>query len=75
MSYGSHINHISFFRANETLSTLQRRNEAEIAKMHAMLRKAEMRVNSLERTCEQKSRENTELTKICDELIAQVGET
>ncbi len=42
--------------------------------MQAMLRKAEMRVNSLERALEQKTKENQELTKICDELIAQVGE-
>ena len=41
--------------------------------MQAMLRKAEMRVNSLERTIEQKTRDNNELTKICDELIAKVG--
>ena len=32
-----------------------------------------MRVNNLERTVEQKSQENAELTAICDELIAKVG--
>ena len=31
-----------------------------------------MRVNNLERTVEQKSQENAELTAICDELIAKV---
>ena len=36
-------------------------------------RKAEMKIASLERTVEQKTRENEELTKICDELIAKVG--
>lgn len=52
---------------------LQRNRESEVAKLQALLRKAEMRVTSLERTVEQKARENQELTKICDELIAQVG--
>jgi hypothetical protein len=32
-----------------------------------------MRVTTLERTVEEKSRENRELTQICDELIAKVG--
>ena len=36
-------------------------------------RKAEMKISSLERTVEQKTKENEELTKICDELIAKVG--
>jgi hypothetical protein len=45
----------------------------EIAKLHAMQRKAEMRVTTLERTIEEKARENKELTLICDELIAKVG--
>ena len=44
-----------------------------MAQLQAMLRKAEMRVNNLERTVEQKSQENSELTAICDELIAKVG--
>ena len=46
---------------------------AEIAKLTAMLRKAEMGVSSLERQVDQKSRENEELTTICDELISKVG--
>jgi hypothetical protein len=41
--------------------------------MHAMQRKAEMRLVTLERTIEEKARENAELTAICDELIAKVG--
>ena len=32
-----------------------------------------MKIASLERTVEQKTTENEELTKICDELIAKVG--
>ena len=38
-----------------------------------MLRKAEMKTSTLERTVEQKTRENTELTEICDDLISKVG--
>ena len=38
-----------------------------------MLRKADMKVSTLERTVEQKTKENIELTNICDELISKVG--
>ena len=38
-----------------------------------MLRKADMKVSTLERTVEQKTRENKELTDICDDLINKVG--
>lgn len=38
-----------------------------------MLKKTEMKAASLERSVEQKAKENEELTAICDELIAKVG--
>ena len=41
--------------------------------MSALLKKAELRADGLERQVEQKTRENEELTAICDELIAKVG--
>lgn len=59
--------------ANERLETVQKSRQVEIAKLSAMLRKAEMKVTSLERTLEQKNREHTELTTICDDLINRVG--
>jgi len=59
--------------ANSRIAEIQRSKSAEIAKLTALLRKAEMRVSSLERSLEQKSRENQELTTICDELIGKVG--
>merc|ERR1712179_751163 len=59
--------------ANSRIAEIQRSKSAEIAKLTALLRKAEMRVASLERSLEQKSRENQELTTICDELIGKVG--
>ena len=61
------------FRANEEVAGLQRARESERAQLQAMLRKAEMKVNNLERVVEQKSQENQELTAICDELISKVG--
>merc|ERR1712179_586291 len=59
--------------ANKKLGEVKHSKAAEIAKLTALLRKAEMRVASLERSLEQKNRENKELTTICDELIAKVG--
>ena len=55
------------------MAGLQRARESERAQLQAMLRKAEMKVNNLERVVEQKSQENQELTAICDELISKVG--
>jgi len=59
--------------ANSRIAEIQRSKSAEIAKLTALLKKAEMRVASLERSLEQKTRENQELTTICDELIGKVG--
>jgi len=61
--------------ANSKISELQRSKAAEIAKLTALLRKSEMRIASLERSVDQKTRENQELTTICDELIAKVGQS
>ena len=44
-----------------------------MARLTALLKKTEMKSTSLERTVEQKIKENEELTAICDELIAKVG--
>ena len=52
---------------------VSRSHEAETARLTAMLKKTEMKVASLERSVEQKVKENEELTAICDELIAKVG--
>ena len=38
-----------------------------------MLRRTEMKAKSLEKTVEQKNKENEELSTICDDLIAKVG--
>jgi len=59
--------------ANREIDNVSRSQEAEIAKLGAMLRKTEMKASSLERTVDQKNKENEELTTICDDLIAKVG--
>merc|ERR1711936_788183 len=59
--------------ANKKLGEVKHSKAAEIAKLTALLRKAEIGVTSLEKQVDQKNRENQELTTICDELIAKVG--
>ena len=59
--------------ANTRLGEVKRSRAAEIAKLTAQLRKSEMGVAFLEREVEQKTKDNQELTTICDELISNVG--
>ena len=67
------IKYYCYFSAYRKIESFQKSRDAEVAQLQAMLRKADMRVNNLERTVDQKTQENTELTAICDELIAKVG--
>ncbi|NXP14432.1 TACC3 protein, partial [Thinocorus orbignyianus] len=60
------------FRANEEIAQVRSKAESEIAALQASLRKEQMRIQSLERTLEQKTKENDELTKICDDLILRM---
>lgn len=64
---------ILYFRANLELDGIRKQNEAETVKLHAMIRKAELKSNSLAELVEQKTKENKELAKILDEVIARVG--
>ena len=59
--------------ANDKMVEVRKSKEEEIARLTALLRKADMKVTSLQRTADEKERENKELTKICDDLIAKVG--
>lgn len=61
------------FRANLELDGIRKQNEAETVKLHAMIRKAELKSNSLAELVEQKTKENKELAKILDEVIARVA--
>lgn len=59
--------------ANREIDKIARSQDAEKAKLTAMLQKTEMKARNLERTLGQKTKENEELTNICDDLIAKVG--
>ncbi|XP_072476089.1 transforming acidic coiled-coil-containing protein 3 [Notamacropus eugenii] len=58
--------------ANEEIAQVRSKAKAEILALQANLRKEQMRVQSLEKTLEQKTKENDELTKICDDLISKM---
>lgn len=62
-------------KANREIENLTRSQETEFTRLNAQLKKAEMKASALERSIETKERENQELTAICDELIAKVGQS
>ncbi|XP_068259173.1 transforming acidic coiled-coil-containing protein 3 [Nyctibius grandis] len=59
-------------QANEEIAQVRSKAKSETAALQANLRKEQMRIQSLERTLEQKTKENEELTKICDDLISKM---
>ncbi|NXG20708.1 TACC3 protein, partial [Grallaria varia] len=59
-------------KANEEIAHVRNKADSEAAALQATLRKEQMRNQSLERSLEQKSKENDELTKICDDLISKI---
>ncbi|XP_041133856.1 transforming acidic coiled-coil-containing protein 3 [Polyodon spathula] len=58
--------------ANEEIAQVRTKSKAETAALQATLRREQMKIQSLERSLEQKAKENEELTKLCDELIMNV---
>ncbi|XP_028975677.2 uncharacterized protein tacc2 isoform X8 [Esox lucius] len=62
-------------KANADIAQVRLKARQEAAAYQASLRKETMKVDSLERTLEQKNKEIEELTKICDELIAKMGKS
>ncbi|XP_060813719.1 transforming acidic coiled-coil-containing protein 3 isoform X2 [Bombus pascuorum] len=60
-------------KANFQLDAIRKQHEDETVKLHALVRKAELKSNSLAELVEQKTKENKELTQILDEVIARVG--
>ncbi|XP_069045138.1 uncharacterized protein tacc2 isoform X3 [Lepisosteus oculatus] len=62
-------------KANSEIAQVRAKAKQEQAAYQASLRKEQMRVESLERTLEQKNKEIEELTKICDELISKMGKS
>ncbi|XP_074531854.1 uncharacterized protein tacc2 isoform X3 [Halichoeres trimaculatus] len=62
-------------KANSDIAQVRAKAKQEQAAYQASMRKEQMKVDSLERTLEQKNKEIEELTKICDELIAKMGKS
>ncbi|XP_015337360.1 transforming acidic coiled-coil-containing protein 3 isoform X3 [Marmota marmota marmota] len=58
--------------ANEEITQVRSKAQAEALAYQASLRKAQMQIHSLEKTVEQKTKENDELTRICDDLISKM---
>eukprot|EP00062_Callorhinchus_milii_P012845 gi/632960320/ref/XP_007896131.1/ PREDICTED: transforming acidic coiled-coil-containing protein 3 [Callorhinchus milii] len=58
--------------ANEEIAQVRNKYKAEVAALQAHLRKEQMKVTSIERSLEEKTKENVELSKICDELISKM---
>ncbi|KAF5922503.1 hypothetical protein HPG69_012003 [Diceros bicornis minor] len=58
--------------ANEEIAQVRSKAQAEALAFQASLRKEQMRIHSLEKTIEQKTKENDELTRICDDLISKM---
>jgi len=55
--------------ANSTLAEINRNHQAEVTKLKALLKKEEISRASVNEQLIQKAKENSELVKICDELI------
>lgn len=57
------------FSANNSLADMNRNHHAEVTKLKALLKKEEISRASVNEQLIQKAKENSELVKICDELI------
>ncbi|XP_032168585.1 transforming acidic coiled-coil-containing protein 3-like [Mustela erminea] len=58
--------------ASEEIAQVCSKAQAESLAFQASLRKEQMLIHSLEKTVEQKTKENEELTQICDDLISKM---
>ncbi|NWH83375.1 TACC3 protein, partial [Aegithalos caudatus] len=59
-------------QANEEIAQVRSKAKSETVALQAILRKEQMKIQSLERSLEQKTKENDELAKICDDLILKM---
>ena len=59
-------------KANETLENIKKAHNVELTKMNATIKKHEITISSLQESLTQKTRDNEELTRICDQLINEV---
>ncbi|CAH2299627.1 transforming acidic coiled-coil-containing 3 [Pelobates cultripes] len=58
--------------ANEEIAQVRNKAKSETVVLQCTLRKEQMKIQSLERSLEQKAKEIEELTKICDDLILKM---
>ncbi|KAJ8388270.1 hypothetical protein AAFF_G00135310 [Aldrovandia affinis] len=58
--------------ANGEIAQVRSKLKAETSALQAQLRREQLKVQSLERSLEQKVKETEELTKLCDDLIVNV---
>ncbi|TNN84197.1 Transforming acidic coiled-coil-containing protein 3 [Liparis tanakae] len=58
--------------ANGEIAEVRSKNKAEVSALQAQLRREQLKVQSLDKTLDQKVKEAEELTKLCDELITKV---
>ncbi|XP_071506551.1 uncharacterized protein [Diadema antillarum] len=59
--------------ANEQINKVTKSYQSENAGLQAAIKREQMKTESLEKTIQQKSKENAELTSLCDELISKMG--
>ncbi|XP_061599816.1 transforming acidic coiled-coil-containing protein 3 [Cololabis saira] len=59
-------------QANGEIAEVRSKYKAEVSGLQAQLRREQLKVQSLEKSLDQKEREAEELTKLCDELISKV---
>ncbi|KAM4540609.1 transforming acidic coiled-coil-containing protein 3 [Fundulus diaphanus] len=58
--------------ANEEIADVRNKYKAELSALQAQLRREQLKIQSLEKSLDQKGKEVEELTKLCDELISKV---
>uniref|UniRef100_A0A3Q3GB25 Transforming acidic coiled-coil-containing protein C-terminal domain-containing protein n=1 Tax=Labrus bergylta TaxID=56723 RepID=A0A3Q3GB25_9LABR len=58
--------------ANGEIAEVRSKYKAEVSGLQAQLRREQLKVQSLEKSLDQKEKEAEELTKLCDELIGKV---
>ncbi|XP_036927885.1 transforming acidic coiled-coil-containing protein 3 isoform X2 [Acanthopagrus latus] len=59
-------------QANGEIAEVRSKNKSEVSALQAQLRREQLKVQSLEKSLDQKEKEAEELTKLCDELITKV---
>lgn len=59
-------------QANGEIAEVRTKKKAEMSALQVQLRREQLRVESLEKSLDQKKKEAEELTKLCDELISKV---